>query len=74
MPKVKTRGNKVRHLHIKAYALRSYGFERHSHYIEKQNPAVGVTGNLIYHADLFLQMLEGPEFAINKLYETILRR
>ena len=23
------------------------------------NPAI-VTGNLIYHADLFLQMLEGP--------------
>ena len=23
------------------------------------NPAIGVTGNLIYHADLFLQLLEG---------------
>ena len=37
----------------------------------RNNPAIGVTGNLIYHADLFLQMLEGPEFAINRLYETI---
>ena len=36
------------------------------------NPAIGVTGNLIYHADLFLQLLEGPHFAVQKLYETIL--
>ena len=36
------------------------------------NPAVGVTGNLIYHADLFLQLLEGPSLAVQKLYETIL--
>ena len=36
------------------------------------NPAIGVTGNLIYHADLFLQLLEGPHVAVNKLYETIL--
>ena len=35
------------------------------------NPAIGVTGNLIYHADLFLQMLEGPHLAVHKLYETI---
>ena len=37
-----------------------------------KNPAVGITGNLIYHADLFLQMLEGPHSAVHKLYETIL--
>ena len=36
------------------------------------NPAIGVTGNLIYHSDLFLQLLEGPHLAVNRLYETIL--
>ena len=36
------------------------------------NPAIKVTGNLIYHADLFLQLLEGPHLAVQKLYETIL--
>ena len=36
------------------------------------NPAIGITGNLIYHADLFLQLLEGPHSAVEKLYETIL--
>ena len=36
------------------------------------NPAIGVTGNLIYHSDLFLQLLEGPHSAVNGLYETIL--
>ena len=36
------------------------------------NPLIGITGNLIYHADLFLQLLEGPHLAVHKLYETIL--
>ena len=36
------------------------------------NPAIGVTGNLIYHSDLFLQFLEGPHLAVHKLYQTIL--
>ena len=36
------------------------------------NPAIGVTGNLIYHSDLFLQLLEGPHSAVKRLYETIL--
>ena len=36
------------------------------------NPAIGVTGNLIYHSDLFLQLLEGPHLEVNRLYETIL--
>ena len=36
------------------------------------NPANEVTGNLIYHSDLFLQLLEGPGLAVQKLYETIL--
>ena len=36
------------------------------------NPAIGVTGNLIYHSDLFLQLLEGPHLAVKRLYETIL--
>ena len=37
-----------------------------------KNPAAGITGNLIYHADLFLQLLEGPHSAVNELYEKIL--
>ena len=36
------------------------------------NPLIGITGNLVYHADLFLQLLEGPHLAVHKLYETIL--
>ena len=37
-----------------------------------KNPSAGITGNLVYHADLFLQFLEGPRIAVHKLYETIL--
>ena len=37
-----------------------------------KNPAAGITGNLIYHADLFLQLLEGPHSAVHELYEKIL--
>ena len=36
------------------------------------NPAIGITGSLIYHSDLFLQLLEGPSLAVHKLYQTIL--
>ena len=36
------------------------------------NPAIGVTGSLIYHSDLFLQLLEGPPLAVSRLYQTIL--
>ena len=36
------------------------------------NPVIGVTGNLIYHADLFLQLLEGQNLAVDKLYKKIL--
>ena len=36
------------------------------------NPAIGITGSLIYHSDLFLQLLEGPPLAVHKLYQTIL--
>ena len=36
------------------------------------NREVGVTGNLICHSDLFLQMLEGPSTAVERLYEKIL--
>ena len=36
------------------------------------NLEVGVTGNLICHSDLFLQMLEGPSNAVRRLYEKIL--
>ena len=37
-----------------------------------KNPAAGITGNLVYHADLFLQLLEGPYSAVNELYAKIL--
>ena len=36
------------------------------------NPKNSITGNLIYHSDLFLQILEGPPKAINDLYSKIL--
>ena len=36
------------------------------------NLEIGVTGNLICHSDLFLQMLEGPSEAVRRLYEKIL--
>ena len=36
------------------------------------NSKIGVTGNLICHSDLFLQMLEGPPTIVHRLYETIL--
>ena len=36
------------------------------------NPTIGVTGNLIFHSDLFLQLLEGPHLAVHKLYQKIL--
>ena len=36
------------------------------------NLEAGVTGNLICHSDLFLQMLEGPSSAVERLYERIL--
>ena len=39
---------------------------------KSNNPAIGVTGSLIYHSDLFLQLLEGPTLAVHKLYQTIL--
>ena len=38
----------------------------------RNNLDVGVTGNLICHSDLFLQMLEGPSEAVRRLYEKIL--
>ena len=31
-----------------------------------------ITGNLIFHSDLFLQLLEGPADAIDSLYQNIL--
>ena len=31
-----------------------------------------ITGNLIFHSDLFLQLLEGPPDAIDSLYQNIL--
>ena len=39
---------------------------------QSNNLEAGVTGNLICHSDLFLQMLEGPSSAVERLYERIL--
>ena len=39
---------------------------------QSNNLEAGVTGNLICHSDLFLQMLEGPSGAVKRLYERIL--
>ena len=36
------------------------------------NLETGVTGNLICHSDLFLQLLEGPSEAVHLLYKKIL--
>ncbi len=38
----------------------------------QNNPENGITGNLIYHSDLFLQILEGPTRVIDNLYNKIL--
>ena len=40
--------------------------------MQTANLEVGVTGSLICHSDLFLQMLEGPSGAVQRLYKKIL--
>jgi hypothetical protein len=69
-----TNDNKIKHV---IYISRPTHFD---HYVlekilkasRSNNPKIGVTGNLIYHSDLFLQILEGPQIAVDKLYDTIL--
>jgi hypothetical protein len=39
----------------------------------RKNPGVGVTGALICRADLYLQLLEGPRDAVEKLFGRIAR-
>ena len=38
----------------------------------RNNLDVGVTGNLICHSDLFLQLLEGSSESVRRIYEKIL--
>ncbi|WP_227285361.1 MULTISPECIES: BLUF domain-containing protein [Paracoccaceae] len=38
-----------------------------------RNSAAGVTGALICRADLYLQLLEGPEPAVTEIYKSIIR-
>ncbi|MDO8941351.1 MAG: BLUF domain-containing protein [Methylicorpusculum sp.] len=38
----------------------------------KNNPVIGVTGVLIYGGDMFMQVLEGPEQAVLRLYVKLL--
>lgn len=70
MPKIETADLK----HI-IYSSRPLGFERKTveqilTSSQKNNPRVGVTGLLIYGADLYLQLLEGP---VKDLEETFSR-
>ena len=70
MPKIETADLK----HI-IYSSRPLGFERKTveqilTSSQKNNPRVGVTGLLIYGADLYLQLLEGP---VKDLEETFNR-
>lgn len=37
----------------------------------KNNPAMGVTGALLYSGGYFCQVIEGPEEVLEELYETI---
>ena len=37
----------------------------------KNNPAIGVTGALLYSGGYFCQVIEGPEEVLEELYETI---
>ena len=70
MPKIETADLK----HI-IYSSRPLGFERKTveqilTSSQKNNPSVGVTGLLIYGAELYLQLLEGP---VKDLEETFSR-
>ena len=49
-----------------------HGTRQHSYNVSVNNLEDGVTGNLICHSDLFLQMLEGTSEAVHRLYEKIL--
>ena len=58
------------------YSSRPVGFEEKT--VEqilsssrKNNPSVEVTGLLIYRADLYLQLLEGPTNAVEKTFNIL---
>ena len=58
------------------YASRPFGFDRATlngilSDARRLNPANDVTGALICRADLYLQLLEGPEAAVEATYERI---
>ncbi len=60
------------------YVSRPFGFDEAilSHILiqsRANNPRNGITGSLICRADIYLQLLEGPEAAITALYAKILR-
>lgn len=58
------------------YASHPFGFDSTMLYgiltqARRNNPRLGVTGSLICRADLYLQLLEGPEAAVAGIYEKI---
>ena len=58
------------------YVSRPFGFDEAtlSHILfqaRDHNPRVGITGALICRGDIYLQLLEGPETAIEALYKNI---
>ena len=60
------------------YVSRPFGFDAAilSHILilaRANNPRDAITGSLICRADIYLQLLEGPEAAITALYAKILR-
>ncbi len=60
------------------YASRPFGFDEAilSHILfqaRANNPRDGITGALICRADIYLQLLEGPETAVLARYQSILR-
>lgn len=60
------------------YASRPFGFDAPTLAgillsARRRNPALDVTGALLCRADLYLQLLEGPPAAIERLYDDIRR-
>lgn len=60
------------------YSSRPFGFDQATlngilSDARRYNPKIDVTGALICRADLYLQMLEGEETAVETLYEQIRR-
>jgi hypothetical protein len=60
------------------YASRPFGFDEATIFgilltARRRNAETGVTGALVCRADLYLQLLEGPEEAVEPLYARIRR-